>query len=108
MNASQKRKILFATVVTGLVCILIVLLAAYSAELRCENNDYIKQNDALQGEIETLNVQIKTANNIEHIEYVATTKLGMVYPTEGECVYVTPDDAPDQNFASTIREQAYN
>ena len=80
MRSQDKKRILTGTVIVGLICIIIVVLTAYSAELRCENNELIDSNEALQGEIDTLNVEIKSANNIEHIEKVATEKLGMVYP----------------------------
>lgn len=108
MRNQDKKRILTGTVIVGLICIIIVVLTAYSAELRCENNELIDSNEALQGEIDTLNVEIKSANNIEHIEKVATEKLGMVYPSEGECVYVSDEDAPGGNFAMAIKEQAYN
>ena len=108
MRAEDKKRILLTTVLIGFVCIAIVVLSAYAAELRVENNDLMDENAALQGEIDTLNVQIKTANNIEHIESVATESLGMVYPEEDQCVYVTSEDTPTGNFASVIKEQAYN
>ena len=68
MRSQDKKRILTGTVIVGLICIIIVVLTAYSAELRCENNELIDSNEALQGEIDTLNVEIKSANNIEHIE----------------------------------------
>ncbi len=108
MKSQDKKRILTGTVIVGFICIILVVLTAYAAELRCENNKLIDDNQALQGEIDTLNVQIKSANNIEHIEKVATEKLGMVRPNEGECIYVSDKDAPGGNFAMAIREQAYN
>lgn len=108
MGAQNKKRVLTGIVAIGLVCIIMVVIAAYSAELRVENNELISSNEVLQGEIDTLNVKIKSANNIDHIERVATRKLGMVYPKAGECVYVSENDAPQQNFAMTIKEQAYN
>jgi len=108
MKNQEKKRILGGAIVIGLICIMMVVFAAYGAELRCENNDLMAANEALQGEIDTLNVKIKSANNIDHIESVATKKLGMVYPSEGECVYVSGEDAPEGNFAMVIKEQAYN
>lgn len=108
MRNKDKKRLLTGTVIIGFICIIMVVLAAYAAELRVENNTLITSNEALQGEIDTLSVKIKSANNIDHIENVATGKLGMVYPSEGECVYVSEDDAPEGNFAMVIKEQAYN
>ena len=104
----DKRRILTSAIIIGIICILMVVFSAYSAELRCENNVLIAENEALQGEIDTLNVKIKSVNNIDHIEKTATTKLGMVYPSEGECVYVSDEDKPQGNFAMVLKEQAYH
>lgn len=108
MTNQDKKRILKGAVLIGIICIIMVVVTAYSAELKCENNELLTSNEAIQGEIDTLNVEIKSANNIEYIEKMATEKLGMVYPSEGECVYVTEDDIPEKNFAMVIREQAYN
>ena len=102
MKKQDKKRILTGAAVIGLICIIMVVVTAYAAELKVENNE------TLQGEIDTLNVKIKSANNIEHIEKIATGKLGMVYPAEGECVYVSDADAPSGNFAMEIRKQVYN
>ena len=108
MKNQEKKRILTGAILIGLICIMMVVLAAYGAELRCENNELMSANEALQGEIDTLSVKIKSANNIEHIENVASNKLGMVYPSEGECVYISCEAAPEGNFAMVIKEQAYD
>jgi len=108
MSVQDKRRVILTIVIAGIICIAMVVLTAYAAELRCENNELIDKNAALQGEVETLSVQIKTANNIEHIEKVATTKLGMRYPTSDECIYITNSDKPKGNFATVIKKEAYN
>lgn len=108
MKACNKRKILFNMFAVGLLCVIMVVLTAYSAELRCDNNKMISDNEALQGEIETLHVKIKSANSIEHIEDYALNKLGMVYPERGECVYLDQESAPAENFAMSLRKEAYN
>ena len=108
MKNMDKKRILTSAMMIGIICIMMVVFTAYSAELRCENNALMSANEALQGEIDTLNVKIKSANNIDHIEKVATGKLGMVYPGEGQCVYVSNEDAPAGNFAMVIKEQAYH
>ncbi|MGF6375298.1 cell division protein FtsL [Clostridiales Family XIII bacterium PM5-7] len=108
MKAQDKRRLLMGTILIGVVCVIMVVLAAYSAELRYENNELMSSNNSLQGEIDTLSVKIKSANNVQHIESIATKQLGMVYPSEGECVYVSSSDMPEGNFAMAIKEQAYN
>lgn len=108
MSRQDKKRLLTGAVVVGLICIIMVVVTAYAAELKVENNTLMASNETIQGEIDTLGIKIKSANNIEHIEKVATGKLGMVYPEEGECIYVSDEDAPLENFAMAIKEQAYN
>lgn len=108
MNFQNKKRSLTLVVIIGIACIILVLLAAYSAGLRHENNDYIRANAALQGEIDTLRVKIKSANSIEHIEQVATSQLGMVYPDEHKCIYLGNEEKPGGDFATTLKTIAYN
>ena len=103
MRNQEKRRLLTGALLIGLICIVMVVVTAYSAELKVENNSLVSSNEAIQGEIDTLNIKIKSANNVEHIEKVAKGKLGMVYPTDGECVYVTEDDRPSENYAMAIK-----
>lgn len=108
MSRKDKSRVLITIALIGIICIFVVVISAYSAELRCENNDLIASNEALQGEIDTLSIQIKSVNNIDHIETIATTKLGMVYPSDGECVNISESKAPKGNFAMSIRKEVYN
>lgn len=101
-------KIMFSIITVGLICVFIVVLGAYAADLRCENNKLIAANKVLQTEIDTLDINLKSANSVDHIESVATEKLGMVYPKEDECVYMSSTDSPKENLALEIRENAYN
>ena len=114
MVKSQRQKInlirnktVFSIVLVGMICILLVVLSAYSAELKMTNNQLDQNNRILQDEIDTLDVKIKAANSLEHIETVATSKLGMVYANENECIYLSKTAAPKRNLASIIKENAY-
>lgn len=108
MLLRSERRILSSIILIGLICIFIVVLTAYATELRVDNNKLISDINILQGEIDTLNVQIKQANNIERIEQVAVQQLGMVYPDGDQCVYISREDAPSGNLAMLIKENAYS
>ena len=108
LRASEKRHIILSIVLIGLICVVMVVLTAYASELRVDNNTLIENINLLQGEVDTLNVQIKQANNIEHIEFVATQQLGMVYPDNEQCIYLAQQESPLGNLAMLIRENAYN
>lgn len=107
MAVQDKRRIMFAIFFAGFILITMVIMSAFAAELRHENNMLISENDELTGEVETLSVRIKSVNSVDHLEKSAK-KMGMVYPASDQMVYVTEKDAPSANFASTIKKQAYN
>ena len=108
LQFSSQRRIISAIILIGIICVSIVVLTAYAAELRVDNNKLMTSIESLQGEVDTLNVRIKQANNIEHIERVATQELGMVYPNGNQCVYISQEEAPIGNLAMIIRENAYS
>ena len=108
MRTEAKRKALLFIGLIGIVAIIMVVLTAHAAEVKVDNNLLVKENTALQGEIDTLDIKIKSANSVDHIENFASKTLGMVYPKEGECVYLSHQDAPKGNLAMTIKENAYN
>ena len=108
MSKKDKRRIIFTIVLAGLIFIAMVVMTAYAAELRCENNELIAKNKTLQGEVDTLGIKIKASNNVAHIEKEAKRRLGMVYPTSKNCVYLKADESPKRNFAAVIKKEAYN
>ena len=107
MKSREKKRVLVTMIVIGIMMIIMVVLAAFAAEIRHENNTLINKNEALQGEVDTLTVKIKTSNSIDHIESVAKTKFRMVYPTSDQRIYITSKDKPQGNFAAVVRQQAY-
>ncbi len=108
MKAREKKSSVKMVILFGIMLIMLVLTVAYSTKLQVDNNRIAKENANLQGEIDTLKIKVKTANNIENIESVAIGKLGMIYPDEGSCVYLTNLDKPKGNFAMALKTQAYN
>ncbi len=108
MSKTDKRRVILTIVLAGLIFVVMVVMTAYAAELRCENNELIAKNKTLQGEVDTLGVKIKASNNVAHIEKQAKRRLGMVYPTSKNCVYLKSADKPERNFAALIKKEAYN
>ena len=56
-------------------------MESLSLELEEKADGYAKAIRTLQGEVDTLSVKIKSANNIDHLESVAKRDLGMIYQT---------------------------
>ena len=103
------KKLALSTVLaTGIAMIMLIIITAYSAGIRYDINSMIRENHALMGEIENLQVKIYSANNVNYIEGKATGELGMIYPAAENCVYITGDDLPEPGFADIIKENAYN
>ena len=104
-----KKAALSLVMIAGIAMIMLIIITAYSANLQYNINSMLKENRALAGEIENLQVKVYSANNnIEYVESKATGELGMVYPSESSKVYITNDDIPEEGFADMLREKAYN
>ena len=103
-----KKAALSLVMIAGIARIMLIIITAYSANLQYNINSMLKENRALAGEIENLQVKVYSANNIEYVESKATGELGMVYPSESSKVYITNDDIPEEGFADMLREKAYN
>ncbi len=108
MTTNRKKYILSFCVIVGLILILIVVFKAHAAKLQTENNQLISENLESKGEVDTIKLKIKAANSIENVEKVASNRLGMVYPKEGEFVYLSKEKRPKENLALKIRSNAFN
>ena len=108
MSARDKRRLVISVLLIGFICISMVVMRAYAAEIRCENNDLNEVNEQLAGDIDTLGVKISSANSAGTIEKIARQRLGMEYPTADNCQPLKDSDAPQKDFAAAIRKEAYN
>lgn len=109
LPAGNGKKLAFSTVlVTGIAMIMLIIITAYSAGVRYDINGMIKENQALMGEVENLQIKIYSASNIDYVEGKAIGELGMIYPSSDTSVYITGNDMPEPGFADVIKENAYN
>ncbi len=108
ISAQDKIRLLILTVVVGLLCVGLIIITAFAAAIKYDTNQMIKENNALEAEIENINVKIYSTNNIEAIEKKATEQQKMVYPKSKQIVYLTEDEMPEKGFADILRKQAYN
>lgn len=108
-NAVATRKLAFATVAAaGILCIFMIMVTAFCASLQYDINHMMKENAAVQGEIENLQAKLYSVSNISVVESTATSDLGMKYPSEKKRIYVYSDDMPEEGFAAVLREKAYH
>jgi len=107
VKAKDKARLFLLTIFAGLLGICLIITAAYSAQIQYDINGMLADADAVRGEIENLNVAIKSATNITIIEEKATTQLGMVYPSSNQIAYLEATDGQDENFALKLKQIAY-
>lgn len=105
---SGKKMAFSAVVAAGVIMIMLIIVTAYAANIRYDINSMIKENNTLMGEIENLQAQMYTTNNINYVENKATSELSMAYPETGSKVYITMDDVPEKGFSDVLKEKAYN
>lgn len=118
LNSKDKRKVAILTkdrkttvtaiFLIGIILISAVVVSAYTANLKYQNNELIAANEELQDEVDMLNIEIQTATNLSNVEKIAREKYGMEYADSSQYVYLTDKDAPTKKFASTIKNKAYN
>lgn len=108
MNAKDKSRLLALTVLVGLICICLIVMAAYAAQVKYNINGILAKTDSVQGEIENLNVEINSAANITAIEEKARTRLGMVYPTSEQITYINTAEEEITGFSQTLKQIAYS
>jgi cell division protein FtsL len=108
INFKDKIRLIFLVFLTGCICIGLIVSAAYSAQVKFNTNRIIAQAASVQGEIENLNVAIKSSNNIAVVEERAIVELGMVYPDWGQIIYIKSDCNEIPDFAMTLKQLAFN
>lgn len=107
VSGKDKARLLFLTLFAGLLCICLIITAAYSTQIKFNTNSLLAQSDVVQGEIENLNVAIKSANNVSIIEKKAINELGMVYPDADRISYINADSNTIPDFALTLKQLAF-
>jgi cell division protein FtsL len=105
--AKDKKRLLALTVILGVMCIAIIISAAFAATLQYRINRITLENTEISREIEDINIKLQTANSVTALEKKASGKLGMKYPSASQIVYVSDITAP-KDFAATVKEEAYN
>ena len=95
---------LLLIVVAGIVCLGMIIASAYGASVNYSNNQLRDENIAIRGEVESLEIQIQSANNIASIEKKALAQ-GMIYPEDSQFVVVSSQKKPEDGFASLLKKQ---
>ena len=107
-DAIQRSKALLLVLAAFALCLAIVFMSAFAANLKRENNQLQSSNEYLQAEIDSLKNQIGDSTNISKIETEATGTLGMVHPDSQNCITISKSKTTKTDLAATIKEEAYD
>ena len=94
-----------ALFVAGLLALGIIVAAAYGASVNYNNNKLRDSNAALKCEVEMLEIEIQSANNIAEIQHRAEDELDMAYPAADQLV-VLSQTASSGTMAQSLRATA--
>lgn len=107
-RVESRKMAMLSVAVLSVVCIFAIMVTAFCADLRYNINEQVKENNAIQGEIENLEAQLYSSSNIGVVESTAAGTLKMVYPSKKKQIYITNADVPEEGFAAVLRDKAYN
>lgn len=89
ITASEKAVVLSFILAVGLCCIAIIFLQAFTSNISYNIYELNQKIDAIEGDIDNLNVTLQSQNNLSQIEYYATNTLQMVFPEKEQCVSIS-------------------
>lgn len=107
IGIKDRIRFLLLILMMGALCVGLIITAAYSSQIKMETNSIMARINTVQGEIENLNVTLKSAGNIATIEEKAINELGMVYPCFDQIAYINTDSNQDPEFAATLKQLAF-
>ncbi|MDR3295853.1 MAG: cell division protein FtsL [Clostridiales Family XIII bacterium] len=102
-----KRLLMGALTVAILVGAGMIITTTYASAIKFNINLTRGMTTELMGEIENLEVRIKTGNGVDVIERRATEELGMLYPAPEQFVFLEEEPETVADFAQYIKENAY-
>ncbi len=88
ISAAEKGMVLSFILSVGVCCIAIILLQAFTSNISYDIYTLNQEIDAVENDIDNLNVTLQSQNNLSQIEYYATNTLQMVYPEKEQLVSV--------------------
>ena len=107
LTIHELRQLIVIAAMVGVLLIGMLVVNAYAVSIQCSINELTRANMTLEDEIDTLNMKIDSSTSIEQIETYAMKELKMVYPKSSQCIYIAEDAVLMDNFASVIRQKAY-
>ena len=102
----DKKKILFAIFLIGVLLLAVVAIEAYGTRLQYDINLTRRSIQDCERQIQNLEVRIRSANNINNLESRALA-LGLVYPDFSQIVYIHSEKDVGGELALALKETVY-
>ena len=104
-QSGYKFRIIALMIAVAVIFIALIGINAYSAKLQFELNSLNKKIQEKERSIQNLEVEIKSASNINNLEQKAIN-LGLVYPDFDQIMYLDEGE-PLEEFALALKEAVY-
>ncbi|MBR0139495.1 MAG: hypothetical protein IJM17_04325 [Firmicutes bacterium] len=102
----EKNKILLAIVFVGIMLMAVVAIKAYSTQLQFDINSTQRRIQDCERQIQSLQVKIRSANNINNLEARAL-EMGLIYPDFSQIVYLKEAEPGGGELALALKETVY-
>ena len=108
MQASfrDKKKILTAIILIGVMLLLVVAIEAYGVELQYDINTTRRSIQDCERQIQNLEVRIRSANNINNLE-IRALEMGLIYPDFSQIVYLYSGKDGGEELALALKETVF-
>lgn len=108
LSFAAKAKLIFLLIAIGAMCITMIISSAYITQIKYNINETAKEVKMCYDDIENIQVKIEKQSKARVIEERALNELGMVYPEGNQIVYLENNMSNETEFASILREAAFN
>ncbi|MBR5228799.1 MAG: cell division protein FtsL [Firmicutes bacterium] len=95
VSVYERTLILITILAIGICCVAMIFFQACASDINYSVYTLNKEISNLEGDIDNLTVELNGYNNLDDIEYVATTSLNMVYPDNSQ--YITVNSTAQQS-----------
>ena len=106
-NMKNKLNLVVSAFIILVVCLSVLVGYAHITEMRLEITKLDNQKVELEKEKQELLAKLDSLKNSDKIEEDARLKLGMVYPTEDQIVYVDVNEEIFDEKSSEVKDVAF-
>jgi len=96
-NFAMKVKLITSAIMILCICLFVLLRYAYMTEIEFEVTQLNKEIETLNNKKQSLTFELDVIKSSGLIEAEAQNKLGMVYPSDQQIVYLSVEDNNDEN-----------